>query len=340
MIEEAEVALAGDLMFAIKPLVGRARSMRQLNSDPSKHGYDLQRFRTFVADMSHMLEAFIVSALATLRCMLLLSLCAGMCEDDVAGLQALQATEAFHASLQGMLTGGPAGLDPETVPVHEACRRSVDVGKLVGHVSSWAVHVELAADHASAHILNAYFGLEASLGGGFRVDEELRLQGRRWALLQLLLEAAGCMERECRMAEVGVFAAETSVHLLERLPLLHMVGVDPYGGSDEYPKVGGDVHALAQGLYARFWPRAVLHRRTSVEVAREIGPLDLVFVDGSHRYENVAEDLQVWGQKTRRLAGHDLNLPNGGVAHAVHEWAAGRPVHLLPDGVWYVDVSS
>lgn len=247
-----------------------------------------------------------------------------------------EAVHAFSVARHQMVSDGPAGLDPNMSMVLHVCGHHVEVGELLRHLTHWLLHVELMADHASAYILNMYFTAGKDAAGVFIVDQDMRQQGRRWSLLRRLLEMAGCAERHCRMVEVGVYAAETSVHLLRHLPLLHLHGVDPYMASEEYPGVGNETYAEASRLYAQFWPRAALHRTTSRDFAPSVGVVDLVFLDGSHIYEHVVEDLALWSSKALCVAGHDLNLPNGGVTRAVHEWAQGRPVHMLPDGVWFV----
>ncbi|CAK0901750.1 unnamed protein product, partial [Prorocentrum cordatum] len=126
-------------------------------------------------------------------------------------------------------------------------------------------------------------------------------------------------------AHVGVFTGQTSRHLLEGLPLLRLHCVGPYAAEDEHPEANGDVHKGCQNL--------------SQSAASYIGgPLDMVFLDGSHCSEAVWGDLLSWAPYTRRIAGHDMNMASWGVAHAVIRWSAGRAVHLSADGVWYVDV--
>merc|ERR1711988_708028 len=100
----------------------------------------------------------------------------------------------------------------------------------------------------------------------------------------LLLEDMGCGTRHCNMVEVGVFAGETSKYLLQRLPLLHLHGIDPYGGFAEQPGANEDVFLHTRSLYRPFRKRARLHRNFSREVAPSISPLDLAFIDGSHLY--------------------------------------------------------
>lgn len=48
------------------------------------------------------------------------------------------------------------------------------------------------------------------------------------------------------------------------------------------------------------------------------GAVDFVFIDASHRYEDVKVDIQAWWPKTKRtIAGHDIDFPD--VRRAVKE---------------------
>ncbi|CAE8734455.1 unnamed protein product, partial [Polarella glacialis] len=219
-----------------------------------------------------------------------------------------------------------------------ACRaEGGELLELVGLLGQRSVQVRLLADHATTHMLNSYFDVEGRGIGIFAVDERLQSESRRWAVLRLLLEDLGCASRVCHMVEVGVSEGQTSLHLLDSLPLLRLHGVDPYQPCQEYPRANAALYEEVKRRLAQFQGRAVLYRNTSRFVAEDImqsigSPADLVFVDGSHKFEAVAEDLAIWAPRTHRLAGHDLNLVNGEVADALFQWSAGRePVHLLPD---------
>lgn len=97
---------------------------------------------------------------------------------------------------------------------------------------------------------------------------------------------------------------------------------------DDFRGVRGDAAGeLEQGELEREFRRNLaaeldagkveLLRMASVEAAEQIGMVDLVFVDGSHEYSDVREDLLVWRPRARRLCGHDMGFP--GVAAALEE---------------------
>jgi len=110
-----------------------------------------------------------------------------------------------------------------------------------------------------------------------------------------------------RMAEVGVFLANTSVALLERFPNLHALLVDPYhahGDSHEHHFQMLEEFYVSRRetfLAATEWTQPFRGRATHVlqrsrEAAAWVAPgsSDLVFIDGDHRYESVASDIHAW----------------------------------------------
>eukprot|EP00434_Breviolum_minutum_P032255 symbB.v1.2.028528.t1/scaffold3032.1/size64972/8 len=122
-----------------------------------------------------------------------------------------------------------------------------------------------------------------------------------------------------------------SKHILEKVPFVQLLGVDPYIGKDgtfpgDFSETLDPDMALAQAqkLYNGFADRAQLLPTTSEEAARSIpdGSLDAIFVDGCHLYECVDSDLKIWLPKLRPgglVSGHDFSPQWPGVVRAVHE---------------------
>lgn len=192
--------------------------------------------------------------------------------------------------------------------------------------------------HTISSILNLYYNPgRGGLKAKFAVHRHFWRMEERWDSVRVLLEDMGCAMRRCDVVEVGVFAGDTSINLLRSLPLLHLYGVDPYGGFEDMPNADEHILAKAQRSYAAFAERARLFRNYSSEVAQLLGKLDLVFIDGAHHYNAVAQDLSIWGRKAKRVCGHDLDLFSG-VARAVHEWSSGSTIWLLSGSMWFVDI--
>ena len=153
-------------------------------------------------------------------------------------------------------------------------------------------------------------------------------------------------------AEVGVHMGQTSSFLLEELPLLEMILVDPFEYADA---TYFEEHGLykdrpdAARTFDIFWDRLRPYRNRSVIISqRSPGAarwvpnafLDLIFIDSFHAYDELKADIEAWLPKLRRpgiLAGHDYGLFWPGVCDAVHEFAVsnGLPLVLGPEGMWW-----
>ena len=74
----------------------------------------------------------------------------------------------------------------------------------------------------------------------------------------------------------------------------------------------------------------------SLEAAKVLPDVDMVFLDGNHDYEPLCKELDVWLPKTKRvLCGHDYNeVYWPGVAQAVDEKFGDR-VNVL-DHIWFI----
>mmetsp|Transcript_70751 Transcript_70751/g.207233 ORF Transcript_70751/g.207233 Transcript_70751/m.207233 type:complete len:416 (+) Transcript_70751:69-1316(+) len=156
-----------------------------------------------------------------------------------------------------------------------------------------------------------------------------------------------------RMAEVGVFQANTSVALLQRFPDLQMLLVDPYHLHSENPNStyqqldefyvsSRDVFMAAAQWTHPYRKRATHLLQQSVEAAKWVAPgsLDLVFIDGDHRYESVMLDIQAWWPCIRAggvIAGHDFSLTFPGVVEAATKFALSLNIRLyFAPEIWWV----
>lgn len=139
-------------------------------------------------------------------------------------------------------------------------------------------------------------------------------------------------------AEIGVFRGECSAHLLEmhsglKLYMIDMWSPDTYKGKGDdaatepyraiYEKECSLNQQRAIETTAIYEDRAAIFIISSIEAA-EIFPdnfLDFVFLDASHKYEDVKADIMAWKPKVKQggfLFLHDLGLFEG-VTKAVNE---------------------
>jgi hypothetical protein len=83
--------------------------------------------------------------------------------------------------------------------------------------------------------------------------------------------------------------------------------------------------------------RLNINRLSSLEAAKLLPDVDMVFIDADHSYESVKADILAWLPKTKKLiSGHDYAPNWPGVKQAVDE-IFGDNVKLV-DLVWYVEI--
>jgi len=136
-------------------------------------------------------------------------------------------------------------------------------------------------------------------------------------------------------AEIGVGDGLYARTLLDRMPALHLVAVDPWDGGGGNRRDDGSYRVTCL-LLAPFMRsgRVLVLRTTSVDALRVVrdGSLDFVFIDAAHEREFVTDDLEGWTPKVRSggiVSGHDYyTVKNGpvksGVVQAVDAFVAAR----------------
>lgn len=157
-------------------------------------------------------------------------------------------------------------------------------------------------------------------------------------------------------AEIGVFAGDMSMALLDRKDLFLFM-VDSWEGSGTaYTGDSGDFHAgLSQAQQDHC--RALAEKRTpegrrkilamrSTEAAKLITDysLDFVFIDADHSYEGAKADIRAWRKKVKPgglLCGHDYentDFPKFGVTQAVREFSeeSGMTFELGENFTWFM----
>lgn len=148
-------------------------------------------------------------------------------------------------------------------------------------------------------------------------------------VLRALLEEGNVIKNGVG-AEIGVFRADTSEHLLKSFPNLTLYCIDPYLEYSEYESNRTQTNMskheeVAKARLSQFNQRVALIKEFSVPAARKISDdsLDFVFIDAIHTYDAVMEDLHAWYPKVRKdglIAGHDVSW--SGVKEAVEQFLA------------------
>lgn len=123
------------------------------------------------------------------------------------------------------------------------------------------------------------------------------------------LDAAARRVREGgRIVEIGSFRGRSTIVLARAAaPGVEVVAIDPHLGSDRGPQelaadepLGEqDAHAFRANLERHGVARRVRHvRRRSADAASDVpGPIDVLWVDGAHRYGPALADVRDWGRR-------------------------------------------
>lgn len=123
-----------------------------------------------------------------------------------------------------------------------------------------------------------------------------------------LWDAARALTPPARIVEIGSFRGRSTIILaLAAADGVEVVAIDPHAGSDRGPqeiapdaRLGEDDHrAFTANLARAGVGERVRHlRRPSREALGELtGAVDLLFVDGAHRYAPARDDIARWGER-------------------------------------------
>lgn len=167
---------------------------------------------------------------------------------------------------------------------------------------------------------------------------------KRWHVLTQLIRDNNYKD----IVEVGVRNGRTMSEVLVRCPKLIWYAVDPWEYTEAYPHWDTRVHDRAYNNFkenvAKFPNRVIELYMTSEAAVKAVkNKVDLVFIDGDHRYGGVRQDIDLWLPKIRKkgiISGHDFdNLPRfPGVGEAVRETFEEESIHTGHDHTWWVKV--
>jgi hypothetical protein len=135
--------------------------------------------------------------------------------------------------------------------------------------------------------------------------------------------------------EVGTHRARNMAVVLQQRPNAFAYFVDPWEDLPQYPNGEGRFQA-AKRTMAFAAQRTAFIRERSDDAAPmfQDNSVDMVFIDGDHRYEQCRKDIANYIGKVRPggwLSGHDYHLP--GVRRAVDETLSN--VELGRDNTWH-----
>lgn len=148
------------------------------------------------------------------------------------------------------------------------------------------------------------------------------------------------------VAELGSFAGESAVCFLQSPMVSHLICVDNWtAGYDDGNDLASrqDMSLVSRAFDLTTQPyhgtgRLTVARMTTLEAAGLVRDqsLDMVYIDASHRYQDVKDDMLAWLPKVKIggwIAGHDCTERFMGVVDAIKE-VLGAPDFLSADTSW------
>ena len=134
-----------------------------------------------------------------------------------------------------------------------------------------------------------------------------------------LFDAAGAVAPGGRIVEIGSFRGRSTIMLALGAPEgVEVVAIDPHAGNDRGPQEISGFEAEAADDHEVFvanlekagvLDRVTVVRKFSHEAHADVaGEVDLLWVDGAHRYGPAHDDLRQWGDRVRpggRMMVHD-----------------------------------
>jgi predicted O-methyltransferase YrrM len=147
--------------------------------------------------------------------------------------------------------------------------------------------------------------------------------------------------------EIGTAYAGNASYIIDNCDINRITCIDPY---KYYPAMPGFSCQEEYDLLYEFARNRIatsfngftdIIRSNSKEAISQAQPSDLIFLDGSHEYEDVKWECENYSKLVNPggvLSGHDYNIFEG-VNKAVHEFSRkiGKPVQFLDGNIWYIN---
>lgn len=123
-----------------------------------------------------------------------------------------------------------------------------------------------------------------------------------------LYEAAASCPADGTIVEIGSFRGRSTIVLASAAPAsVRVIAIDPHAGNDRGPEEiegfaaeADDDHAVfSANLAAAGVSDRVRHVRAFSDAAHEEvdGDIDVLYIDGAHRYAPALADIQSWGER-------------------------------------------
>jgi len=131
--------------------------------------------------------------------------------------------------------------------------------------------------------------------------------------------------------EIGVDYGLNAKTLLKLLSIKKLYLIDPY--QDEMDKISGNErYKSAQRYLKNYKDKIEFIRKTSIEAVNKVPDnIDFLYIDGSHDYEHVKKDIELYYPKVKQggiIGGHDFWASTNGVCKAVLEFVEDKKLKL------------
>jgi SAM-dependent methyltransferase len=201
------------------------------------------------------------------------------------------------------------------------CKRWRDIG---GEL--W-VYPDIDFDHIGKKAYSGNYHEYLLTLPGSRIERATNIPG--WMSVKELHWLAGQAAKQHTVVEVGCWMGRSTAALATGGGTVY--AVDTWQGSEEHRDIMKQL--TPENLFKSFQHHTadikniVPIKAPSLEAVKAFDKIDMVFIDGSHDYENAKADIMAWKEKLSPgglLCGHDYEY-SPGVKQAVSE--------LLPDAV-------
>lgn len=149
------------------------------------------------------------------------------------------------------------------------------------------------------------------------------------------------------IVEIGVWKGHNAHFLHTLFPEAHLYLIDPWKPTEYflkngYPPVGSKedyqvAYENTMRLFKDVNNVTILRENSLSGVSKVPNDIDLVFIDGSHDYQSVKNDILAWQGKVSPkglFSGHDYHPDFPGVVQAVDE-CLGSNFKVASKNVWY-----
>ena len=145
-----------------------------------------------------------------------------------------------------------------------------------------------------------------------------------------------------KLLEIGSYMGESTFIFASHLLFNEIHCIDPFEGNEEFNDVSNrnwDEIKREFWTNTRHWDNISLHQDYSYNIHGnfEDESFDVVYIDGSHKYEDVMKDLELYYPKVKGggiICGHDYAAPHPEVVKAVDEFFGKQPEMHFQDSSW------